>query len=132
MADGYRQLQQPDKAVQILDQVLANPQVNSNEVLVVAKFFADMGNFSKLEASLTKLVAVAPDSPEAWYDLAALSAQLGKNQDAVSDLRRALDLSAKRHKLNPKARDLVAEAQKDNRFAGLHELPEYEKLVPSK
>src|SRR5258708_29924272 len=125
LADGYRQLQQPEKATEILDQILAHPQVNSNEILMVASSFAALTNYPKLEASLSKLVAVAPESPEAWYDLAALRAILGKNQDALSNLRRALKLSAKRHQLNPKAPDLKTEAQKNSPLAPLRILLEF-------
>jgi hypothetical protein len=41
-----------------------------------------------------------------------------------------LDLSAKRLQRDPKARDLVASARKEEHFAPLRQLPEFKKLVP--
>jgi hypothetical protein len=36
-----------------------------------------MGNLTKLEEVLQKIVTLVPDQPEPWYDLAALNAVLG-------------------------------------------------------
>jgi hypothetical protein len=44
-------------------------------------------------------------------------------------LRQALNLNAKRHKQDPKSRDLVAEAQRDPRFASIKANPEFQKLT---
>ena len=132
LAEGYRQLQQLDKATQTLDQVLNHPQIDANVVLQVAQCYAQMSNLPKLEAALDKLVKMSPDSPEAWYDSAAMKVTLGKTQEALTALGHALDLSQKRHKQDPKARDLMAEIQKDTRFASLRQNPEFKKLVTTK
>jgi hypothetical protein len=71
-----------------------------------------------------------PANPEVWYDLAVVEAGLGKPTEALSFLRQALDLSAKRLQRDPKARDLVASARKEEHFAPLRQLPEFKKLVP--
>ena len=55
---------------------------------------------------------------------------LGKTNESLQDLRTSLDLSAKRLKQNPKARDLLAEVRKDQRFDSLRNLPEFQKMVP--
>jgi tetratricopeptide (TPR) repeat protein len=89
-----------------------------------------MGNLPKLEEALEKITALVPDQPEPWYDSAALNAVLGKPDQAMQNLRQALDLSARRLKSNPTARDLLNEARKDPRFNPLRNLPEFQKMVP--
>ena len=87
-----------------------------------------MGNLTKLEAVIEKLITLAPNQPEPVYDLAALDAVLGKQDLALQNLRKSLDLSAQRLKTNPTARDLSVEVQKDHRFDGLRNLPAFQKL----
>ena len=85
-------------------------------MLSLAQAYAALGNVPKLEAALEKLTKVMPNSPEAWYDLAVLKAGIGKPAEALAALRQALDLSAKRLQRDPKARDLLASARKEERF----------------
>ena len=91
---------------------------------------AARGNAPKLEVALEKLTKVMPENPETWYDLAALKCGFGKPVEALAALRQALDLSAARLQHDPKARDLLATARKEERFAPLRQLPEFQKLVP--
>jgi tetratricopeptide (TPR) repeat protein len=132
LAKAYVQAQQTDKAVQTLDTVLTASNVPPSAVIQSAQIFGQLANWPKLEATLEKLVKVSPESPEAWYDLAALKANLRKSSDALPALAQALDLSAKRIQKDPKARDLVTDARKDERFTLLRQTPEFQKLVPPK
>ena len=68
LAGTYLSLQQTDRAVQILSQVVRNPQLGADMILGIAQVFADVKNWTELEFSLDKLVKVSPDSPEAWYN----------------------------------------------------------------
>jgi len=129
LAEGYRQLQQPDKAVAMLDQVVNSPSVNSSTLLLVADSYNRMNNFPKLETALDKLVKIAPDLPEGWYDLAAMKARLNKQPEAISALGRAIELSDKRHKIDSKARDLRTDVQKDAQFTALRQTPDFLKVV---
>jgi tetratricopeptide (TPR) repeat protein len=97
-----------------------------------AQLFSQFGDWSKLEISLEKLTKVSPESPEAWYDLAALKANVGKNAEALPALKRALELSAQRLQRDPKARDLSTDARQEARFTALRAMPEFQKLVPPK
>ena len=164
LAGAYLQMQQTNRAVQVLDGVLNNPQANASAfrgliqayssfghhpglqktvdkleaqpdldagaVLSLAQAYATLQNVPKLEASLERLTKVMPSSPEAWYDLAVLKCGLGKSAEALSSLRQALELSAKRLQQDPKARDLLASARKEDRFGPLRQSPDFKKLVP--
>jgi tetratricopeptide (TPR) repeat protein len=129
LASLYVQMQQTNRAVQILDQVLNHPQVDVNAILAIAQGYAQMGNFPKLEATLDKLVKVAPDNAEAWYDLAALKAAISKQTEAIAALQRALDLNAKRLSTDPQARNLMTNAIADPRFNSLRQKPEFQQLL---
>jgi tetratricopeptide (TPR) repeat protein len=130
LAALYLQLQQTNRVIELFDQTLAISNIPPDAVGAIAQFYAQMGYLSKLESALEKLAAISPNQPEPWYDLAALNAVLGKTDESLQDLRTCLDFSAKRLQRDPKARDLLAEARKDQRFAPLHNLPEFQKLVP--
>jgi tetratricopeptide (TPR) repeat protein len=133
LAGTYLQMHQTNQAMEILDRVLNDAGTNSGAVYAVVQAYAQIGNYQKLETALDKLVTVVPDNPEAWYDLAALKAHLGKSQDSLKALGHALPMSAKRHAQDPKARDLIAETEKDARFAAIRQMPEYKLLaVPGK
>jgi tetratricopeptide (TPR) repeat protein len=128
LAKIYLQLQQTGRAVQLLDGVLNSTSVEPAAVIRAAMVYGDIGNWPKLEASLEKLVKVSPQSPEAWYDLAAMKANLRKDKDAISALERALALNSERLKTNPQAPNLVANATNDGRFVALRQTPEFQKL----
>jgi len=130
LASLYFQMRQTDRVGELFDQALANPHLAPNDIAVIIQYYAQTGNLHKLEGALEKLVALAPAEPEPWYDLAAIKIVLGKTNESLQDLRTSLDLSAKRLKQNPKARDLLAEVRKDQRFDPLRNLPEFQKIVP--
>ena len=164
LAAAYLQMQQTNRAVEVLDGVLkspladanafrglvqaftsfghaaglqrtvekleASPTQDANTVLSLAQAYTALGNVPKLEANLEKLTKIMPANPEGWYDLAVLKSSLGKSADALAALRQALDLSAKRLKTDPKARDLLASARKEDRFGPLRQSPDFQKLVP--
>lgn len=129
LAAMYLQMQQQEKAVGVLDSILAPEKVEANAVLAVAQAYAQMGNFAKLENTLEKLVKVSPESAEAWYDLAALRATMGKTNESLAALRQAIELSTKRRQGDPKARDLKTEAAADGRFAAFRDSPDFKALV---
>jgi tetratricopeptide (TPR) repeat protein len=129
LANIYLQLQQTNRAVELFDLVVANPHVSSSEAGFIANKYAEMGNLTKLEVVLQKIVAIVPDQPEPWYDMAALEIMLGKPDQGLQNLSRSLDLSTQRLKSNPTARDLVAEARKDSRFDSVRNRPEFQKII---
>jgi tetratricopeptide (TPR) repeat protein len=130
LAQFYFQMHQTSRVIELFDQAVANPSIPPGDIGMIAQFYAQTGNLPKLEDTLEKLTKVLPNQPEPFYDLAALKTVLGKNNEALQDLRTSLNLSAARLKTNPGARDLLAEARKDQRFDSLRNLPDFQKLVP--
>jgi len=130
LANIYLQMQQTNRTIELFDQALANPHIASSEAGFIAQEYAKMGNLTKLEEVLQKIVALVPGQPEPWYDLAALNVVLGKPDQGLQNLRKSLDLSAQRIKGNPTARDLLAEVRKDPRFDSVRNRPEFQKIVP--
>jgi tetratricopeptide (TPR) repeat protein len=130
LAGIYIQMQQTNRTIELFDRALANPHISSSEAGFIAQEYAKMGNLTKLEEVLQKIVAIVPDQPEPWYDIAALNVVLGKPDQGLQNLRKSLDLSAQRIKGNPTARDLLAEVRKDPRFDSVRNRPEFQKIVP--
>jgi len=130
LASVYAQMQQTGRAFQLLDGVISNPAVAPNAVVRAAQLCMQLGDWPKLEIALEKLTQISPESPEAWYDLAALKANLGKKAEALPDLKRALDLSAQRLQRNPQARNLSNDARQEVRFTALRGTPEFQKILP--
>jgi tetratricopeptide (TPR) repeat protein len=117
------------EAAALLDQIVASPNTTPEAILFAARSFAQMMDTTRLEGALGKLVKLAPDNPEAWYDLAGLQAMLGKQKEAVHSLKEAVKLSQERLKREPNARNLILEAIKDPRFGPLREDPEIKALL---
>jgi len=123
------QMRQTNAAFHILDQLIDSPQADASLLLSVASAYAQLQQGSKLEAVLEKLVKVSPDSPEAWYDLASTRAQIGKTNEALAALGKALELSTQRLTKQPSARDLKKNAATNQSFLALRGLAEFQKLV---
>ena len=138
LGNFYAQMQDTNRvnelfrqATALFDQELANPNVQPENISAMAQIAAATGNFTKLEAILKKLSQLLPSQPEPLYDLAALEAITGKNEEAIKNLRTSINLSSQRLLTNAAARNLLVDAGKDPRFNALHNLPEFQKLVPA-
>jgi tetratricopeptide (TPR) repeat protein len=132
LGSACMQMQQTNRAVDLFDLALTRPEINFSETAAIAQYFAQMGNFTKLDAAIEKMVSLAPDQPEPRYDLAALQAIVGNPTESLKNLKLALDISARRLATNPSARDLLGALRNDTRFDRLRSLPEFQKLAPAK
>jgi tetratricopeptide (TPR) repeat protein len=131
LAYRYAQLRQNDKAYQILDSMVNNPHADGSAVFAAAQMYADVfKDVPKIEVCMEKLVKLLPEQPEAWYNLAATKAALGKSTEALQALKRSLELNSKRLTHGTNQLDLRSELDKDPRFESLRSLPEYKALVP--
>ncbi|HEX9045919.1 MAG TPA: hypothetical protein VF988_02735, partial [Verrucomicrobiae bacterium] len=125
----YMQMQQTNRAVELFNTALSRPEVRFNDAAALAQYFAQLGNYGKLETAIRKMVSLAPDQPEPRCDLAALEAMTGRSTEALSDLKAALELNTKRRAQDPKAADLVTVIRTDPRFGPLRSLPEFQKIL---
>ena len=132
LVEAYAQQQQAPKAVPLLRVLLANPNSDAAMLINVAQICAQMGLIDQLETALTRLAQLQPGNPEAWYDLAAVQATLGKNAEALQSLGHALPLNAQRLVQQPGAKDLRAGVFQDARFNALRLDPEFQKLIAPK
>ena len=131
LADAYWSVQQTNRAVEVLERLLNEPQVDGATIAAVALRLQRFGRTAELEDAMKRLLEVAPHSPEAWYDMAAYLATMGRAREAATHLRKALDLSASRLAREPGARDLLSVYRKDRRFTALRDLPDFKQLEAS-
>lgn len=129
LAQDYIQIGKNERGYQVLDQVLRNPQVNTPAVMAVADAYNRMNQPRKLQAALEKLTELNPNSPEAWYDLAALRASFGETSNAIESLKKALDLNTKRLTQDPTARDIRPVLKQDTRFNKMRDSEEFKALM---
>jgi len=132
LGNAYMQMQQTGRAVELFDAALARPEINFQEAQTAAMAFAQMQDLVKLYQALKKMVSLAPDQPETRCDLAALESITGRTNEALADLKLALDLSDRRLAQNPKATDLRRSELSDPRLNALHNSPEFQKLLAPK
>ena len=123
MTDLYR------RAETLFEFVLSDPKANVNNVTAMAQIAVNLGDMARLEPVLEKLVTLKPGQPEPHYDLAILKVIVGKQSEALQELKIALDINAKRLVTNPAAPNLLTEARNDEHFNSLRNLPEFQKIV---
>jgi tetratricopeptide (TPR) repeat protein len=128
LAAAYMQVRQPIRAKMVLDKLIELPDVETGTLLVAAQTYAQLSDGNRLEATLARLVARAPDSPEAWYDYAGVLATLNKPAEAIKALTKALQISDARKAQDPKAKDLRSILPGDSRMNLLRNLPEWRSL----
>jgi tetratricopeptide (TPR) repeat protein len=117
--DGFRVLQT------LIDQTNASAQV----VLSVAKAYSDLGHVAALEHAFTRATEVLPNSPETWYDLARIQVALNKRELAMTNLKRAVQLSNERAAQEPMAFNVAKDAQTNKNFDAVRGDPTFRALV---
>jgi tetratricopeptide (TPR) repeat protein len=129
LASAYTQLQQSNAAYSVLDRLLAASNVTADAVIQTALFARELRNVQLMERALIRLTEVNAQSPEAWFDRAALQASLGKLDEAAQGLRRSLLLSDQRLATQPAGKDLRQEAAVEERFAPLRTRPDWQTIL---
>jgi thioredoxin-like negative regulator of GroEL len=123
------QAQQYPRALEVLDQILKNPKAGQNEMIFVAQVCNEMNRLDKVEVALDRLVRMAPNSPEAWFDLAGVQAVLNHSTQAVASLEESLKQNSQRRKQQPTAPDLLTNALVDEKLNPIRQLPGFQHVI---
>jgi tetratricopeptide (TPR) repeat protein len=129
LAAAHIQLRQPVAAKIVLDKLVDLPGIDPNTLIAAAQTYAQLGDGTRLESTLRRLVEIAPNNAEAWYDYSGVLATLNQGPAAFNALENALRLSDARRAQQPTARDLRSVARTDPRFQALRTLPDWTRLV---
>lgn len=131
LANKYFKVGQQQRSYEVLDEILANRDVTASVVASIASAYAQLGQLQKLKVAAEKLTQLEPQSPEAWYDFAAIRASLGEGVGAIEALKKALDFNARRQEKDPGSKDLRVVLKNDRRFDKLRDSAGFNALVPS-
>jgi tetratricopeptide (TPR) repeat protein len=129
LAGYYMQLQQTNRASDLLVQVVSRPNPPMAVLRSAAEFFAQTANFGGLEITLKSMAKADPSVPETWYDLSRLELLLGQKDEALKDLGTSINLSDQRLKTNAKALNIRDTARNEPSFNPIRNTPEFQKLV---
>ena len=137
LAQSYLGTGQQGSAVDVMDEIVKSPYTRRDALIAVAQYHITANNPLKIEEALQRLCEVEPNSPEAWYDLAALQATLGKNDKSIQTLRKSFELSDARLSGGKAARDMREEVRKEantpsDRFRVARQLPEFQALLTNR
>ncbi|MBN8246910.1 MAG: DUF2723 domain-containing protein [Verrucomicrobia bacterium] len=116
LASSYFQSSRSNAAMAVLEEMLTNASSDTRTLISLAQAFQTINRIDKMEDALTRFAQKMPDSPEAWFDLAAILAAQNKKPGAQSNLNTAIRLSDARRARDPKARDLRDLYKTDPRF----------------
>jgi tetratricopeptide (TPR) repeat protein len=131
LATTHVQLGQAQRGVDVLAQAVEQPSINTTNLLMAAQFFNQLGSQKQLESALVVLTGKMPDSPEGWYDLAAVQAsQRDRTADSWATLAKALALDKQRRATNAAADNIYNRVAKDPRFTDVRRLPEFKAWQP--
>ncbi len=115
----------------MLAQAVEQPSINTTNLLMAAQFFNQLGSQKQLEAALVVLTRKMPESPEGWYDLAAVQAsQRDKTAASWVSLAKALALDKQRRETNAAADNIYNRVAKDPRFTDVRRLPGFKTWQP--
>jgi len=119
LAQAYVRAGQLDRIVALCDTTLAQPDLTSNELIVIAQTYLQIGQVDKALGTLQRILTLNPRDSQALYAIAIIRA----NQNALNE---ALDALEKAIKITPALRD---QARNDQRLAPLRFNPRFQQLI---
>ncbi len=113
-----------EEADQLLNQILTS-QTDPTILFMTGELYVKMNRYAKGEEAMQKLVRVAPEPAENWYNLATIQAVQGKAADAAATLKKAFQLNEQQMKANPKAASLRDHIATDRNFDPIRATAEF-------
>jgi tetratricopeptide (TPR) repeat protein len=129
LASAYLAARRSNDGFRVLQALIDQTNASAQAVLSVAKAYTDLGHMGGLEHAFTRATEVLPNSPETWYDLARVQVGLNKKEEALSNLKRAVQLSNQRVAQDPKAFDVAKDAQTNKNFDPVRQDATFRALV---
>ncbi len=105
-----------NEGVAVLDSLLAKPDSDLRTLASLAQAYQQLQRVDRVETTLERYARLMPDSPEAWYQLAAVQAVQGKSSSTAGSLRKAFQMSDARLSTNAAAANLRTQLTSDPRF----------------
>jgi len=116
----YHTLRMPGRLAALTQSVLSN-DLPPQQYLVIDQTLQQGGRNDLRELALTRYLEKQNANPKVWIDLAAVQVALGKTNEAVKTLGRAIQLGGE------PVRDV---ARRDQRFNAVRDSEAFQKLVP--
>jgi tetratricopeptide (TPR) repeat protein len=132
LAQVYLLANDTNKAVNALATSLMQPSLNTNELAALATAFMQLNQVPLLEQTLVRMSKVASNTAEVFYDLAGVQALQGKNNEALTNLQRAMELNQQARAANPNTKNFREEILGDGRFHILRSHPDFLKIISGK
>lgn len=129
LASAYFAVRQSNDGFRILKALIDRTNASPQAVLSVAKAYTDLGHVDGLEHVFQRATEVLPNSPETWYDLARVQVGINKKEAALSNLKKAIQLSNERAALEPNSFNVARDAQTNRNFESLRQDPAFRQLV---
>ncbi len=132
------QIQQPispeqaKAAEQILDQLLSAPEADAGLMMSVANGYLHLHDLAKSEQAVVRLTQIQPNASQPWYNLAAIQSYRGGVAEAVTSLKKSLELNAAEIAKDPKTINMREHLFQDATFGSLRQTPAFQEAFGSK
>ncbi|MGZ5566862.1 MAG: protein O-mannosyl-transferase family [Limisphaerales bacterium] len=119
------QARQTNEAAHMLETLSGQYGSDPAVLMSVASAYVQMGDLSGSERVMKKMLTVAPDSAETWYNLASLQAAQRKTNESLETLKKAMQVNDS----HPASQDLRTYNKNDHNFDALRNLPEFQRII---